>query len=353
MHENYSAPKVYPPFGLSNHNTVVALPKAKDLNKINKKKLLTSRDRRTSRKNEMGRYLGSIDWSLMFASSASGDMWNTVHAIVHTGLDLIMPKRQIRVCNADAPWMNHKLKSLIVKRQQAFTSNGVNSILFKYYRNLVNRERKICRAKYYESKIQLLKGEHPKKWWSEVKRLSNMKIRDQHPLPHSNIDGFSNLTQHEQDNAINLAFLDPLEEYRLTTPLTRLSLEESPEFLEVTEMEVQKVLSKLNPYKASGPDAIPNWLLREYSFIMALSVTQILNASYSEQCLSAASKMADVSAIPKIKPVRNPKKDLRPISLTPSVSKVAEELLVEKYVKPAILKVLDMEPSQNPPQQWQ
>jgi hypothetical protein len=84
-------------------------------------------------------------------------MWNTVHTIVHTGLDLIMPKRQIRVCNADAPWINHKLKSLIVKRQQAFTNNGVNSILFKYYTNLVNRERKICRAKYYESKIQQLK----------------------------------------------------------------------------------------------------------------------------------------------------------------------------------------------------
>ena len=51
MHENYSAPKVYPPFGLSDHNTVVAFPKAEDLNKINKKKLITSRDRRTSRKN--------------------------------------------------------------------------------------------------------------------------------------------------------------------------------------------------------------------------------------------------------------------------------------------------------------
>ena len=169
----------------------------------------------------MGRYLLSIDWSLMFASLGSGDeMWNTVHTIVHTGLDLIMPKRQIRVCNADAQWMNHKLKSLIVKRQQAFISiNGVNSILFKYYRNLVNRERKVCRAKYYESKIQQLKGEHPKKWWSEVKRLSNMKIRDQDPLAHSNTDGFSNLTQHEQANAINLAFLEPRKEYRLTTPI--------------------------------------------------------------------------------------------------------------------------------------
>ena len=51
--------------------------------------------------------------------------------------------------------------------------------------------------------------------------------------------------------------------------------------------------------------------------------------------------MADVSPLPKKKPVKDLKKDLRLISLTPSVSKVAEGFVVEDYVKPAILKVID------------
>ena len=34
-------------------------------------------------------------------------------------------------------------------------------------------------------------------------------------------------------------------------------------------------------------------------------------------------------------------KDLRPISLTPCISKVAEEFIVEDYVKPAILDIID------------
>ena len=55
----------------------------------------------------------------------------------------------------------------------------------------------------------------------------------------------SDSTQHEQANVVNLAFLEPLEAYRLTTPLTRLTLEESPEFLQVSEMRVQKVTAKL------------------------------------------------------------------------------------------------------------
>ena len=102
-------PKVYPRFGLSDHSTVVAFPKVKD-KKFNKKRRITTRDRRASRKNEMGRYLSSINWSLMFPPSGNSDeMWKIFHAVVQTGLDSLMPKRQFYICTVDAPWMNYKL----------------------------------------------------------------------------------------------------------------------------------------------------------------------------------------------------------------------------------------------------
>ena len=53
-----------------------------------------------------------------------------------------MPEKKIRIHSADAPWMNQKIKSLILKRQKAFNTHGVYSPQFKYYRNGVNRERK-------------------------------------------------------------------------------------------------------------------------------------------------------------------------------------------------------------------
>jgi hypothetical protein len=40
-------------------------------------------------------------------------------------------------------------------------------------------------------------------------------------------------------------------------------------------------------------------------------------------------------------PVRTVNKDLRPVSLTPIVSKLAEEVVVEQFIKLAILKVVD------------
>ena len=68
-----------------------------------------------------------------------------------------MPEKQIRIHPTDAPWMTQKLKSLILGRQKAFHMHGVYSRQFKYYRNRVDRERIVCRAKYYESHIKQLK----------------------------------------------------------------------------------------------------------------------------------------------------------------------------------------------------
>ena len=51
--------------------------------------------------------------------------------------------------------------------------------------------------------------------------------------------------------------------------------------------------------------------------------------------------MANITPLPKTKIVKDPKKDLRPISLTASISKVAEEFIVVDYIKPAVLKAID------------
>jgi hypothetical protein len=85
--------------------------------------------------------------------------------------------------------------------------------------------------------------------------------------------------------------------------------------LEVTEERAQKVLAKLNPHKAPGPDNLSNWIFKEYSYILALPVMKIINASYYEQQLSTIWKKANVSPLPQKKPLTILEKDLRPISM--------------------------------------
>jgi hypothetical protein len=52
-------------------------------------------------------------------------------------------------------------------------------------------------------------------------------------------------------------------------------------------------------------------------------------------------KSANISPIPKETQITNINKHLRPISLTPILSKVAEEFVLERHLKSAILKILD------------
>ena len=106
-------------------------------------------------------------------------------------------------------------------------------------------------------------------------------------------------------------------------------------------MHIYKILVKLNPSKTCGTDEIPNWLLKEYAELPAFPLSKIINASFHEQRLLRIWKLANVSPLPKKKPVKGLKKDLRRISLTACLSKVAADCVVSDYVKPAVLKVLD------------
>ena len=108
------------------------------------------------------------------------------------------------------------------------------------------------------------------------------------------------LSPNDLANAINDAFLEPLREYRLHQLLTRLSTDEiSTKFPDASELRIHKLLSELNPSKASGPDDITNWLLREYADPLAYPVSKIISASFVEQHLPHTWKLANVSVAAK------------------------------------------------------
>ena len=236
MHEYYSPSQAYSPLGLSDPNAVVATPKDGKRN-INSKKVTVRRNLQTSNKAALGRYLMQVNWPLLFTPLVScEEKWQVFQDVIHSGLDTIMPAKPVKISTADVPWMNESLKSLIVKRQKAFSAYGPDSAQPRYFRNLVNRERKTCRGKCYKSKIHHSKGENPKRWWDEVKRLNGLKTYHSELASQIKIEGVSELPFKEQANAINSALLEPLTEYKLPAPLERVGLEcDSTEVFRVTE----------------------------------------------------------------------------------------------------------------------
>ena len=106
----------------------------------------------------------------------------------------------------------------------------------------------------------------------------------------------------------------------------------------VTAHAVYLQLSSINPRKASGSDGIPAWLLKENADLHSDTVTDIINCSFAESRLPPSWKSADTVPIPKQKPIKDINKHLRPISLTPVLSKVAEEFVVAEHLRPSVFK---------------
>ena len=247
LHVYYDDARSFPPFGLSDHNTVTAEVKVRDNSRCSTKVVL-KRDRRASRRAELGRYLSDVNWSMLFSSIENcEDLLNVFHEVIRTGLDLLMPVRKVRINTSDAPWMTQHLKSLILKRQKAFHRNGAESTHYKFYRNVVNRERKACKATFYKSKVEHMKEENPKVWWKEMKQLCGAQCFSGYVTSQIQADGVENLSAKELADVISEAFLEPLEEYRLPQPLAQLPVDEdSPDLIEVSEMRIYKLNLRRN-----------------------------------------------------------------------------------------------------------
>ena len=154
-------------------NTIAAQPR----NRVSSRSTnyVFKRDMRASRKAKMGRFLSSMDWPSLFTSFEScEDMLSMFCETIHAGLDVLIQIKKVRVCSSDALWMTQHLKSLILKRQKAFHNKGPNSLQYKLYRNVVNRERKVCKANFYKLKVENMKEKNP---WLYI-RCGGKKLKD-------------------------------------------------------------------------------------------------------------------------------------------------------------------------------
>ena len=70
--------------------------------------------------------------------------------------DSYLPEKTVIIHQNDRPWMTKELKSMIKKRQTAFTKHGKNSRQYKRWRNKVQKKIKSAKVAYYKHKISNL-----------------------------------------------------------------------------------------------------------------------------------------------------------------------------------------------------
>ncbi len=112
-----------------------------------------------------------------------------------------------------------------------------------------------------------------------------------------------------------------------------LEASDDDEPLSVTESTVTRKLRAVSASRAGGLDHLPNW------DILAPSISDILNTSFKECRVPRVGKLADAPPLLKASTNCDCNKDLRPISLMSTRSKIAESIVIEiivKDLKPAI-----------------
>ena len=126
-----------------------------------------------------------------------------------------MPLKEKSVSPNEAPWMHNSLKRLISHRQKVLTNR--NLVEYTLLTNRVNRERKVCRAKYYEAKVKDLKKCKPAQWWKEIKQLSGFS-KVEHANPIADLQQLADEGEDPKHlaNVINDAFLSPMSTFNPT-----------------------------------------------------------------------------------------------------------------------------------------
>ena len=100
----------------------------------------------------------------------------------------------------------------------------------------------------------------------------------------------------------------------------------------VTEMEVHKLINKLEPKKSSGYDNINNVLLKELKEIVSKPLTIIFNNSLVEGIFPDKMKKAKVIPLHKGKS-RDETTNYRPISLLLTISKILKKIMYVRVYK--------------------
>ena len=152
LSDYYDSPIQCPSFGLSDHFSVELQP-LKRFKEPNAKITIKSRDLRASNRLAMRTYLEEVDVkTLLDSKNTCEEKAEMLETIVKTGMDIFTPQKAKIIHSYESPWMNSKLKRLIAKQQRALARGVLDQ--YRKLRNHVNREWKLCRARFYESTVK-------------------------------------------------------------------------------------------------------------------------------------------------------------------------------------------------------
>ena len=101
-------------------------------------------------------------------------------------------------------------------------------------------------------------------------------------------------------NNTNIVFKEVSADLHPLLPAAAPADHDVPDEFIISVTDCEQKLSKLCVHKAVGPDNIPNWILKDFSYILAAPIAAIYNSSVSQIYVPPSWKQAEILPIPKV-----------------------------------------------------
>jgi hypothetical protein len=111
----------------------------------------------------------------------------------------------------------------------------------------------------------------------------------------------------------------------------RHSLGDVPDNFIVPELSVFNALKRLKVTEAVNDEFLSNRIVKEFADVLAAPVCSLINSSIRQGVVPSQWKTARITPIPKVHPPVSVETDLRPISITSSIAKVAETFICQFF----------------------
>ena len=262
-------------------------------------------------------------------------LWDKFKVCLNTLVEKYIPTKTVSG-KQHLPWLNSDIKKLMKKRDRTYSKmkKTKNYTLLPKIKKIRSFIQKKIRTTYWDYMNNIIcdETEHKhgttKRFWGFIKSLKN----DSGGVAPLRDDGVLNSSPKDKAEVLNKHFSSV---FTNVTNSSYPDLGNSPyknmPSIYITVNGVKKLLLKLNPYKAAGPDQIKHKILRECANEIAPIFTILFNKSLISGSVPSDWSMAFVAPIFK-KGEKYQASNYRPVSLTCIACKLLEHIVVSNIL---------------------
>ncbi|XP_041471219.1 uncharacterized protein LOC121420623 [Lytechinus variegatus] len=330
--EHYSEPVIKAPIATSDHATVLMIGSSQ----LSSSNVIKSfgRPLRDSNIRSFGRWIINYNFDWLQSIDTADEMVDAFQDVLtqaeayYEHFPIVISRRK----SSDKPWITHRIKDLISKRQRAYDSG--NGEMFRKVRNLVQRDRSKCKELFYVRRVQDLRKSEPSQWHRQIRSMAGVsKASLKLPTCFGHNDS-------QKAARVNEHFAG------VCSQLPSLNLGSLPSYLPSSSRpptiyahEVFNILRNLDASKAIMTGDIPIKLIKEFALELAEPLSNIFNVILRTGSYPSCWKRAVITPIPKKQQVSQ-LSDLRPISITAVFSRVLETF-ISKWISRDLSPVID------------